>query len=134
MNLFIVAFWCVQVCVCICVHACVCVCVCLYVCVCACLHVCVFEGNFCCHPIFVCFLSFFFKTQKIEEEESTGYIRFEKFLPMMTKVLMERRYGPDSSDQTNGERPMCENILFNDILTLFHCLRLFVLIRVMSSG
>ncbi|KAJ8308857.1 hypothetical protein KUTeg_013731 [Tegillarca granosa] len=29
---------------------------------------------------------------EIEEEEPTGYIRFEKFLPMMTKVLMERRY------------------------------------------
>lgn len=27
----------------------------------------------------------------IEEEEPTGYIRFEKFLPMMTQVLLERR-------------------------------------------
>ena len=35
-------------------------------------------------------MKFFF--MQIEEEESTGYIRFEKFLPMMTKVLMERRY------------------------------------------
>ena len=68
MNLFIVAFWCVQVCVCICVHACVCVCVCLYVCVCACLHVCVFEGNFCCHPIFVCFLSFFSKHKRLKRK------------------------------------------------------------------
>ena len=28
---------------------------------------------------------------EIEEEEPTGYIRFEKFLPMMTRILMERR-------------------------------------------
>ncbi|XP_053389391.1 dynein regulatory complex protein 8-like [Mercenaria mercenaria] len=35
----------------------------------------------------------------IEEEEPTGYIRFEKFLPMMTKVLMERRYKPVPEDQ-----------------------------------
>merc|ERR1711976_536822 len=36
---------------------------------------------------------------EIEEEEPTGYIRFEKFLPMMTKVLMERRYKPVPEDQ-----------------------------------
>uniref|UniRef100_A0A4W5MKG7 EF-hand calcium binding domain 2 n=1 Tax=Hucho hucho TaxID=62062 RepID=A0A4W5MKG7_9TELE len=30
---------------------------------------------------------------EIEEEEPTGYIRFEKFLPTMTKVLMERKFG-----------------------------------------
>ncbi|KAL3872999.1 hypothetical protein ACJMK2_036162 [Sinanodonta woodiana] len=36
---------------------------------------------------------------EIEEEEPTGYIRFEKFLPMMTKVLMERRYKPAPEDQ-----------------------------------
>ncbi|XP_005992995.1 dynein regulatory complex protein 8 [Latimeria chalumnae] len=35
---------------------------------------------------------------EIEEEEPTGYIRFEKFLPMMTKVLMERRYRPIPED------------------------------------
>ena len=28
---------------------------------------------------------------EIEEEEPTGYIRYEKFAPMMTHVLMERR-------------------------------------------
>merc|ERR1712179_625333 len=33
------------------------------------------------------------------EEDATGYIRFEKFLPMMTKVLMERRYKPMPEDQ-----------------------------------
>ncbi|XP_039249087.2 dynein regulatory complex protein 8-like [Styela clava] len=36
---------------------------------------------------------------EIEEEEPTGYIRFEKFLPMMTHVLMERRYKPSPEDQ-----------------------------------
>ncbi|XP_006626105.1 dynein regulatory complex protein 8 [Lepisosteus oculatus] len=35
---------------------------------------------------------------EVEEEEPTGYIRFEKFLPTMTKVLMERRYRPISED------------------------------------
>ncbi|RXM97729.1 putative palmitoyltransferase ZDHHC14 [Acipenser ruthenus] len=35
---------------------------------------------------------------EIEEEEPTGYIRFEKFLPTMTKVLMERRYRPIPED------------------------------------
>ncbi|XP_059176447.1 dynein regulatory complex protein 8-like [Physella acuta] len=36
---------------------------------------------------------------EIEEEEPTGYIRFERFLPMMTKVLMERRYKASPEDQ-----------------------------------
>ncbi|XP_074660418.1 dynein regulatory complex protein 8-like [Tubulanus polymorphus] len=36
---------------------------------------------------------------EIEEEEPTGYIRFEKFLPMMTHVLMERRYKAALEDQ-----------------------------------
>ncbi|CAJ0966683.1 unnamed protein product [Ranitomeya imitator] len=36
--------------------------------------------------------------RKVEEEEPTGYIRFEKFLPMMTKVLLERRYRPIPED------------------------------------
>ncbi|XP_041353226.1 dynein regulatory complex protein 8-like [Gigantopelta aegis] len=35
---------------------------------------------------------------EIEEEEPTGYIRFEKFLPMMTTVLIERRYKPSPED------------------------------------
>ncbi|KAE8601780.1 hypothetical protein XENTR_v10013793 [Xenopus tropicalis] len=35
---------------------------------------------------------------EVEEEEPTGYIRFEKFLPMMTKALMERRYRPIPED------------------------------------
>nr|XP_003230161.2 PREDICTED: EF-hand calcium-binding domain-containing protein 2-like [Anolis carolinensis] len=28
---------------------------------------------------------------EVEEEEPTGFIRLEKFLPMMTRILMERR-------------------------------------------
>ncbi|XP_075720587.1 dynein regulatory complex protein 8 isoform X2 [Rhinoderma darwinii] len=35
---------------------------------------------------------------EVEEEEPTGYIRFEKFLPMMTKVLLERKYRPIPED------------------------------------
>nr|XP_021522594.1 EF-hand calcium-binding domain-containing protein 2 isoform X2 [Aotus nancymaae] len=34
----------------------------------------------------------------IEEEEPTGYIRFEKFLPVMTEILLERRYRPIPED------------------------------------
>ena len=30
--------------------------------------------------------------QEVEEEEPTGFIRLEKFQPMMARVLMERRY------------------------------------------
>nr|XP_058924238.1 dynein regulatory complex protein 8 isoform X1 [Kogia breviceps] len=35
---------------------------------------------------------------EVEEEEPTGYIRFEKFLPVMTEVLLERRYRPIPED------------------------------------
>ncbi|XP_036869592.2 dynein regulatory complex protein 8 [Manis javanica] len=35
---------------------------------------------------------------EIEEEEPTGYIRYEKFLPVMTKILQERRYRPIPED------------------------------------
>ncbi|ELK38571.1 EF-hand calcium-binding domain-containing protein 2 [Myotis davidii] len=31
---------------------------------------------------------------EVEEEEPTGYIRFEKFLPVMTNILVEKRYRP----------------------------------------
>ncbi|XP_075387449.1 dynein regulatory complex protein 8 isoform X2 [Tenrec ecaudatus] len=34
----------------------------------------------------------------VEEEEPTGYIRLEKFLPVMTEVLLERRYRPIPED------------------------------------
>ncbi|XP_052056628.1 dynein regulatory complex protein 8 isoform X3 [Apodemus sylvaticus] len=34
----------------------------------------------------------------VEEEEPTGYIRFEKFIPVMTRVLVERRYRPIAED------------------------------------
>ncbi|XP_032245150.1 dynein regulatory complex protein 8 isoform X6 [Halichoerus grypus] len=37
-------------------------------------------------------------TVDVEEEEPTGYIRFEKFLPVMTEVLLERRYRPSPED------------------------------------
>ncbi|XP_032098091.1 dynein regulatory complex protein 8 isoform X5 [Sapajus apella] len=35
---------------------------------------------------------------ELEEEEPTGYIRFEKFLPVMTEILLERRYRPIPED------------------------------------
>ncbi|XP_063147508.1 dynein regulatory complex protein 8 [Candoia aspera] len=35
---------------------------------------------------------------EVEEEEPTGFIHLEKFLPMMTRVLMERRYRPIPED------------------------------------
>ncbi|XP_028654953.1 dynein regulatory complex protein 8 [Erpetoichthys calabaricus] len=35
---------------------------------------------------------------EIEDEEPTGYINFDRFLPTMTKVLMERRYRPIPED------------------------------------
>ncbi|XP_069464107.1 dynein regulatory complex protein 8 isoform X3 [Ambystoma mexicanum] len=35
---------------------------------------------------------------EVEEEEPTGFIRFERFLPLMTKVLLERRYRPAPED------------------------------------
>uniref|UniRef100_F6ZHW5 EF-hand calcium binding domain 2 n=1 Tax=Equus caballus TaxID=9796 RepID=F6ZHW5_HORSE len=35
---------------------------------------------------------------EVEEEEPTGYIRYEKFLPVMTQVLLERRYRPIPED------------------------------------
>ncbi|XP_066092989.1 dynein regulatory complex protein 8 isoform X2 [Saccopteryx bilineata] len=35
---------------------------------------------------------------EVEEDEPTGFIRFEKFLPVMTNVLLERRYRPIPED------------------------------------
>uniref|UniRef100_A0A6I8NM71 EF-hand domain-containing protein n=1 Tax=Ornithorhynchus anatinus TaxID=9258 RepID=A0A6I8NM71_ORNAN len=35
---------------------------------------------------------------EVEEDEPTGYIHLEKFIPMMTKVLMEKRYRPIPED------------------------------------
>lgn len=36
--------------------------------------------------------------QEVEEEEPTGFVCFEKFQPMMAKVLLERRYQPVSEE------------------------------------
>ncbi|XP_054550927.1 dynein regulatory complex protein 8 isoform X2 [Talpa occidentalis] len=38
------------------------------------------------------------RSLEVEEEEPTGYIRYEKFLPVMTQVLMEKRYRPIPED------------------------------------
>ncbi|XP_032770732.1 dynein regulatory complex protein 8 isoform X3 [Rattus rattus] len=35
---------------------------------------------------------------QVEEEEPTGYIRLEKFIPVMTRVLLEKRYRPIAED------------------------------------
>ncbi|XP_031246807.1 dynein regulatory complex protein 8 isoform X3 [Mastomys coucha] len=35
---------------------------------------------------------------EVEEDEPTGYIRFEKFLPVMTRALVERKYRPIPED------------------------------------
>ncbi|XP_032770729.1 dynein regulatory complex protein 8 isoform X1 [Rattus rattus] len=35
---------------------------------------------------------------EVEEEEPTGYIRLEKFIPVMTRVLLEKRYRPIAED------------------------------------
>ena len=35
----------------------------------------------------------------VEEEEPTGYIRYEKFEPQMLKILIERRFRPASEEQ-----------------------------------
>uniref|UniRef100_A0A8C9LB60 EF-hand calcium binding domain 2 n=1 Tax=Pavo cristatus TaxID=9049 RepID=A0A8C9LB60_PAVCR len=35
---------------------------------------------------------------KVEEEEPTGYVHLEKFLPVMTKVLLDRSYRPIPED------------------------------------
>ncbi|XP_065838752.1 dynein regulatory complex protein 8-like [Oscarella lobularis] len=36
---------------------------------------------------------------EVEEDEPTGFIRYERFEPMMIRVLMERRYRPENEDQ-----------------------------------
>ncbi|XP_040524880.1 dynein regulatory complex protein 8 isoform X3 [Gallus gallus] len=35
---------------------------------------------------------------QVEEEEPTGYVHLEKFLPVMTKVLLDRSYRPIPED------------------------------------
>uniref|UniRef100_G1NFX8 EF-hand calcium binding domain 2 n=1 Tax=Meleagris gallopavo TaxID=9103 RepID=G1NFX8_MELGA len=35
---------------------------------------------------------------KVEEEEPTGYVHLEKFLPVMTKILLDRSYRPIPED------------------------------------
>lgn len=35
----------------------------------------------------------------MEEEEQTGYIRLEKFLPVMTAIIMKKNYRPHAEDK-----------------------------------
>ena len=44
-------------------------------------------------------LSLFYTCQEVEEDESTGFICYEKFNPMMTRVLLEGRYKPGTEEQ-----------------------------------
>lgn len=37
--------------------------------------------------------------QEVEEEEPTGFVRFQKLQPMMARVLLERRYQPATEEQ-----------------------------------
>ena len=37
---------------------------------------------------------------EVEEDEPTGYVRYERFEPMMTRVLMDKsRYRPEPEDR-----------------------------------
>uniref|UniRef100_D3ZXJ2 EF-hand calcium binding domain 2 n=1 Tax=Rattus norvegicus TaxID=10116 RepID=D3ZXJ2_RAT len=45
-----------------------------------------------------CLLPSLLLLSQVEEEEPTGYIRFEKFIPVMTTVLLEKRYRPIAED------------------------------------
>ncbi|XP_064394582.1 dynein regulatory complex protein 8-like [Halichondria panicea] len=36
--------------------------------------------------------------QEVEEEEPTGFIRLDKFQPMMARVMLEKRYQPSSEE------------------------------------
>ncbi|XP_057200247.1 dynein regulatory complex protein 8 [Triplophysa rosa] len=35
---------------------------------------------------------------ELEEEEPTGFVRYERFLPTMTKILLERKFRPITED------------------------------------
>ena len=35
----------------------------------------------------------------MEEEEPTGFVRYEKFEPVLCRILLERRYQPASEEQ-----------------------------------
>ncbi|XP_056111788.1 dynein regulatory complex protein 8 [Rhinichthys klamathensis goyatoka] len=35
---------------------------------------------------------------ELEEEEPTGFVRYEKFLPTMTKIMLERKFRPIPED------------------------------------
>ena len=37
---------------------------------------------------------------EVEEEEPTGFIKLEKFQPMMARVLLEKKYGFNTMQQT----------------------------------
>jgi len=44
-------------------------------------------------------LAILFLIVKVEEEEPTGFVRYEKFEPVLCRILLERRYQPASEEQ-----------------------------------
>ena len=36
---------------------------------------------------------------QVEEEEPTGFVRYEKFEPVLCRILLERRYQPVNEEQ-----------------------------------
>ena len=38
-------------------------------------------------------------TLQVEEEEPTGFVRYEKFEPVLCRILLERRYQPVNEEQ-----------------------------------
>ena len=54
--------------------------------------------------------------QEVEEEEPTGFIRLEKFQPMMARVLMERRYKYNAMILMHIIHPTQYNSSIHDVL------------------
>ncbi|KAG1973177.1 dynein regulatory complex protein 8-like isoform X2 [Pimephales promelas] len=67
---------------------------------------------------------------ELEEEEPTGFVRYEKFLPTMTKIMLERKFRPIPEDlllQAFEESPSHKKRWMKC------CLRLLILIKILFS-
>ncbi|KAL5474701.1 hypothetical protein EMCRGX_G026685 [Ephydatia muelleri] len=58
--------------------------------------------------------------QEVEEEEPTGFIRWEKFQPMMTRVLLEKRYQPANEEQLVRAFEVSDILLLEDLCIVGH--------------
>ena len=67
---------------------------------------------------------------QIEEEEPTGFIRFEKFERMMSRILLENQYPRDSEDKLLRAFRVRGLADHNCSRTLLACVRLCVRVRV----